>query len=356
MKRLLPILLLLPVLFSCSSSVGTIELDKAKNFHLVDNVFYTVPKDFADPNLMKETIEKFSNGLKGKKIFLDPGHGGEDRKNTSLSGQVVEADINLVVAKYLRDMLVEAGAEVMMSREVDTTIGLKERSIMANDSGADFFLSIHHNSTSDKNNYWINYTSTFYHAKKGDYEYEPGEWTLARYIQRDMAYAMQTSGGLGSFDGTYSDYWIYPGEGFSVLRETNIPSVLVECSFFSHLYEEKRLSDTTFNKLQAWGIFKGIAKYYHDGVPEITLLKSESAFREGSLNLVFGLEDKFGIDPTSVEVYFDKNKVEYSFDSNESKAKVDMPTVSKGEHELRVVCANGRGNYAMPYSRKILIK
>ncbi len=86
---------------------------------------------------------------------------------------------------------------------------------------------------------WTDYTSTYYHGFDTDYVYEPSERDIARYIQRDLSYAMRNAGGPGSFDGTYSDYAIYPGEGFAVLRNTVIPAVLVECGFHTNTHEEQ---------------------------------------------------------------------------------------------------------------------
>ena len=178
----------------------------------------------------------------------------------------------------LRDFLREAGVKVIMSRDKDITVDLKERSYMADRSGAELFISIHHNAPGRDGDRGINYTSTYYHAKETDYEYEPSERDIAKYIQRDLAYAMRNSGGLGSFDGTYSDYWIYPGAGFSVLRVTKIPSILVECGFFTNLHEERRLALDEFNRIQAWGIFRGIASYYSAGIPKIEFAIDDQYF------------------------------------------------------------------------------
>jgi len=60
----------------------------------------------------------------GKKIFLDPGHGGEDRKNKNNTGDVVEADVNLRVALNLKKYLETAGAIVILSREEDKLLNL----------------------------------------------------------------------------------------------------------------------------------------------------------------------------------------------------------------------------------------
>ena len=135
--------------------------------------------------LLKDTIYDI---MDGKVELIDPGY---------------EASLSL--KKYLE----EAGAKVIISRTKDTTIALADRSILANNSGAEIFVSIHHNAPGKTEDDYTNYTSSYYHAKETDYEYEPCNHNIARYIERDLSYVMRNSGGLGSFDGTYSDYNIY---------------------------------------------------------------------------------------------------------------------------------------------------
>lgn len=77
------------------------------------------------------------------KIFLDPGHGGIDSGETANGYE--EKVINLSVALKLRSLLVAQGIEVVMSRETDVAVALNDRPRLANASGANLFLSIHHN-------------------------------------------------------------------------------------------------------------------------------------------------------------------------------------------------------------------
>lgn len=316
---------------------------------------YEYPTDWKDLQVREKTIRDFSKHLTGKKIFLDPGHGGEDRKNTSRSGKIVEADVNLKVALYLREYLVEGGSEVYLSRSIDETVPLALRSELANASGADLFISIHHNAPSKVEDDYTNYTSTYYHAKETDYEYEPSERDIARYIQRDLSYVMRNSGGLGSFDGTYSDYNIYPGEGFSVLRKTNIPAVLVECAFHTNRFEELRLNDETFNQIQAWGIFRGIAKYFRAGIPVIQFVPDSTKIDDNKFQLTFVLSDSSGINPKSISVYINKQEVNYEYDGKSGLLKLVLENISQTENVLRIICANKNGNHSFPFHFKTKI-
>jgi len=319
--------------------------------------FYELPYEFRFPEKKIEFLKKYSQFIAGKKIFIDPGHGGKDRNNIGYEGTAVEADINLNVALALRKYLKEAGAEVLMSRESDTTVDLKARSIMADLSGADIFISIHHNAPGKEGDYWTDYTSTYYHAAEKNYEFEPCEKDMAMYIQRDLAYAMRNSGGPGSFDGTYSDYMIYPGEGFSVLRETVIPAVLIECGFTTHRYESRRLNISEFNEIEAWGIFRGLCRYFAAGIPQINFLNPGSVFSPEDSSAFFSLYDSTGIDTLSVKVQLDSAEAKsFSFFPETGTLKLNLDEIKPGDHVIRITCSNLNGNHSFPFHQNIFIK
>ncbi len=316
---------------------------------------YEQPSDWKDLKSRENIFSVYTPFLKGKKIFLDPGHGGADRKNASRNGKIVEADVNLRVALFLKGFLERTGALVYMSRSTDATVDLNTRSRMANESGAEIFISIHHNAGGSPEDYSSNYTSTFYHSNEDNFNYEPSSRDLARYIQRDLAYAMRNSGGLGSFDGTYSDYIIYPGAGFAVLRNSKIPAVLIECSFHSSRFEEVRLGFEEFNEIQAWGIFKGICKYYRAGKPEIIFEEGLSSFNEKDGKLIFSFKDPSGIDEKSIRVYADSVQVSHFYNPDVNLLEVLLAGVKKGERDIRVIASNKNRNSSFPYHKKIQI-
>lgn len=316
---------------------------------------FEYPLDWKDIEVRSKTISDYSQFLSGKKIFLDPGHGGEDRRNTSRSGVVVEADVNLRVALSLKKYLEQAGATVIVSRDKDATVELGYRSVLANNSGADLFVSVHHNAPGKTEDDYTNYTSVYYHAKDVNYEYEPCNQDMARYIERDLSYVMGNPVGLGSFDGTYSDYNIYPGEGFSVLRKTKIPAVLIEGAFHTSRMEEMRLNNEDFNQIQAWGIFRGLGKYFRAGIPTIALFADSTKYDSKKLSLSFLLNDKAGINHKSLIVYFNKKEFDCKFDKETNVLSVMFDDVAEGEYPLRIICANKNGNHALPYHKSIVV-
>src|SRR5690625_2721240 len=77
------------------------------------------------------------------KIYIDPGHGGSDPG--AVANGLREKDLTLKIAKHIRDYLKGYNCKIKMSRTNDKTVGLSERTKMANNWGADFFLSVHIN-------------------------------------------------------------------------------------------------------------------------------------------------------------------------------------------------------------------
>jgi N-acetylmuramoyl-L-alanine amidase len=322
----------------------------------LENIYYDVPAELKNPQKEQEYILDSSPYFANLKFFLDPGHGGEDRKNKGPRNIAVEADVNLRVALYLRQFLEQAGAVVLMSRVTDKTVGLKDRSLLADKSGADIFISIHHNAPPTEGDDYTNYTSVYYHAKPDDYEFDACDRDIARYIERDLAYAMRNSGGPGSFDGTYSDYNIYPGEGFSVLRETHIPAVLVECGFHTHHIEERLLAIDEFNKIEAWGIFKGLYRYLKAGIPEVRALISDTLYQTDDFNLAYSLTDNSGIDSSSIEVLFDSVKtLNYTFSKQSNTLSINLQNVKPGFHDIKITAANENGNHNFPFKKRIFV-
>ena len=77
-------------------------------------------------------------------VVIDAGHGGRDPGATSVSGQVREKELTLVLANALRDELVKRGrVRVAMTREDDRYLTLDDRAAVARRLNAAMFVSIH---------------------------------------------------------------------------------------------------------------------------------------------------------------------------------------------------------------------
>lgn len=79
-------------------------------------------------------------------VVVDAGHGGDDTGARGPRGHL-EKDVALAVARNLAVRLRARGLRVVMTRDADVFVPLEERTAIANDAGADLFLSIHANAS-----------------------------------------------------------------------------------------------------------------------------------------------------------------------------------------------------------------
>lgn len=170
-------------------------------------------------------------------VVLDPGHGGDDPG--AVVGETMEKNINLAVALLVREQLADQeGVAVVMTREQDIYLSLTDRTKLANQEEADLFVSIHANAL--ENDESFSGIFTFYHPDKRSNE------TAAETIQ---AAVTAVSGGIDR--GVRS-------ENYAVLRETDMPAVLIETGFMTCPEELDMLQDADYQKLLAQGIVQGI--------------------------------------------------------------------------------------------------
>lgn len=194
--------------------------------------------------------------LSGQTIAIDAGHGGADGGAVSKSG-VIEKDLNLAIALYLRDYLQQAGALVVMTREGDydlasgdprayskrKTQDLKRRAGVIAGSGASAFVSIHMNSIpSDK---WSG-AQTFFHPGR-----HAGNRQLAAFIQEEIRRNLENTERVAA--AKEDVYLMKAMEG--------IPTALVEVGFLSNPQEADRLADATYQRKVAASIYEGILRY-----------------------------------------------------------------------------------------------
>ncbi|SDD44532.1 N-acetylmuramoyl-L-alanine amidase family protein [Sporomusa acidovorans] len=189
-----------------------------------------------------------SSALRGKVVVIDPGHGGSNPG--AVANNTRETDNNLAVSLKLRDKLTAAGAKVIMTRQSDRTVApegsslgqeLAARVNIAETNNADIFVSIHSNSNPDPSIYG---TMTFYPSGKSS--------KLALEVQDNI---IKETGAVDK--GTSA-------ATFYVLRNTSMPSILVEMGFVSNASEAGKLQDDNYRNKIAQGIFAGIAKYFNN--------------------------------------------------------------------------------------------
>lgn len=182
-------------------------------------------------------VEISSSSARGHVVALDPGHGGRDPGAIGPSG-LREAEAVLDIALRLRDLLTRDGIRVVMTREADVTVELTDRPRLARERGATIFISIHANATTRAE---VNGSETYYLT--------PQSLALAQMIQDELGVVLGIpSRGIKTAN-------------FLVLRDSGIPSVLVETAFITHSDDETRLRDLGFRQRLAQAIQKGIIRF-----------------------------------------------------------------------------------------------
>jgi len=252
--------------FGCQSPGSPTDSDPM----LAVNTLIEAPDDYAARRVGTDAypIPPYAKFLKGVKICLNPGHGGDAHQRGFKRGPtgVREAEMNLRVAQYLREFLVACDADVILTREDDSELSYEERATIANDWGADLFVSLHHNAIDNKPE--VNYTTVWYH---GEVSYRPSNLDLARYLCDGLYDALAlpriTDVPLKS------DQLMYKN-GFAVLRHAEVTAALTESSFFTHPAEEQRLRRPEYNLREAYGLFVGLARYAAAGLPRAKLIAS----------------------------------------------------------------------------------
>ena len=202
---------------------------------------------------MRPPVQSF---VSGKKICIDPGHGGTAATDTFRVGLLGEREewINLRVALMLKKMLTAKGAKVLMTRTADVKVDLEKRAELATSSKADLFVSIHHNSTADRN---VNFPIVYFHGavSKNDASVQ-----AAKFFTREVQKLLFNGKGHTS---VVSDYTIFPKKGAAVLRHSyGIPALLVESSFFSNVEEETRLKQQEYNLREATAFMNAIEAFF----------------------------------------------------------------------------------------------
>ncbi len=208
------------------------------------------------------------------KVFIDAGHGGSDPG--ALGFGYRESDLNLQIAKKIESKLKSRGIDVKMSRSSDIYYSLSERAEMANDYGADAFVSIHQNSAESAS---ANGIETYYNRNKEE------EKPLSNDVQTQVINKTgATNRGVKNAE-------------FTVLVKSNMISALVECGFISNESEVKNLSDSDYQDKLATGIADGIENYLKSNViiEESQITATGKVINTDSLNVRKGPSTSFDI-------------------------------------------------------------
>ena len=191
-------------------------------------------------------------------FIIDPGHGGED--GGAASGNILEKDLNLTVARNLADICTIFGQTVKLTRNTDTllhdafddledysgkkkTYDLKNRLRMAEESGAGLFIGIHMNKFPQESSKGLQ----VYYTPNAD-----NSENAARMIQNYTKTHLTPWNSRETKKATSSIY---------LLHRIQIPAVLVECGFLSNPEECRNLCDPAYQAKLAAVIFSAASEW-----------------------------------------------------------------------------------------------
>ncbi|KDR95675.1 N-acetylmuramoyl-L-alanine amidase [Peptoclostridium litorale DSM 5388] len=231
-----------------------------------------VLKDSSEVKLLKvkpPVKEGAGNGV--KTIVLDAGHGGHDPGATGMDTKVTEKSIALDMVKRLRPMLQAEGYNVVLTRDSDEFIDLYRRPAIANEIGADLFISVHVNATDSRQASGIEvlyYPETKRVSREIDVQGMSAEQVQkaisAQQSQttrnnKQLAQIMQKS--LVDATGAVSR-GIVERPRLVVIRETAMPAILAEIGFASNPNEERLLQTDEYKDKLARAMVNGVKGYF----------------------------------------------------------------------------------------------
>ncbi len=180
------------------------------------------------------------------KIFIDPGHNDSKVDTGAVGNGLKEQDITFAMSTLLAEKLKSVGVDVMLSRKSKTDIlgtdlnsSLSTRAKMANQWGADLFLSIHCNS------FWLS-------SANGTETYTYSKTSKAYELSKNICNAISKK--LGTYNREAKT------ANFVVLKKTSMPALLVETAFISNKSDAQKLKDRQEDFVNV--IFEEICKHY----------------------------------------------------------------------------------------------
>ncbi len=178
-------------------------------------------------------------------IVLDAGHGGKDPGATSPTYGLKEKDVVLDVTKKLAKLLEREGFKVYLTRDNDNYVGLYNRAEIANELDADAFVSIHANAHSRTA---VSGVEVLYCPDSTGRDSK----SFARVMQDALVSE------LGAVN-----RGIVSRPNLVVIRETEMPAVLAEIGFLTHIEKEEKLLNTSaYRDKCAEALYEGLMDYF----------------------------------------------------------------------------------------------
>lgn len=217
-------------------------------------------------------------------VVIDPGHGGDNRGCLGLDG-TYEKDVTLVIARRVQRLLLEETTAVpLLTRLGDASLGLSERARLANRWGADAFVSVHLNADPRGSGRGVetwflsadaadSEAARMVHFEEAAYGDSPGIEAAAEDAVSEVLRDAQLRTAQSNSEALAASilHALHGATGlaqrgvkqapFGVLREAEMPAVVVECGFFTHPTEGPRLLQADVQEAIARGIVAGLRRY-----------------------------------------------------------------------------------------------
>lgn len=176
-------------------------------------------------------------------IVIDPGHGGSDEG--AKINAFMEKKLTLITAQMVRRHLEGMGYRVMLTRSKDIYLPLPRRVTMANKIKGSIFISIHFNSAPRQE---VQGIEIFYFDSKEAWRTKASKRLASTILRATLEETQAASRGVKQGN-------------FHVIRETDMPAILVEGGFMTNKEERSRLRDRDYLNQLAQGIANGVDLY-----------------------------------------------------------------------------------------------
>lgn len=185
-------------------------------------------------------------------VIVDAGHGGNDPGKVGVN-QALEKDINLSVAKMVKEYLEKEGVEVVMTRQEDKGLyqegsqnkkveDMKNRVLLIHETQPDCAVSIHQNSYPEEE---VKGAQAFYYEDSAEGK------RLAECIQEQMKARMDPENNREAKGNT----------SYYLLKKTDCPLTIVECGFLSNPQEAQLLIQEDYQQKVAQAVCEGVMEY-----------------------------------------------------------------------------------------------
>jgi N-acetylmuramoyl-L-alanine amidase len=225
------------------------------------------------PGLLREQerLHRAGPRLSGKRIVIDPGHGGADRGVSVGSGADTITEAGLVddIGRRLEGRMAAAGMEALLSHGPNDCPTDAERAGFANSAGADVVLSLHVDANASPA---ANGLAAFHFGTGTGATSTVGE-ALAGFIHRELLARTRML-----------DCGVHP-RPWELLRLTRMPAVRVEMGYLTNERDRAALLDPGFRDVVAEGILVAVKRLYllgQDDKPTGTFTWAEVLQRESN--------------------------------------------------------------------------